>query len=91
MAQVLEKRTLDCTDVVTLLCDYVDDELMPALTARVDDHLERCQYCRSILDSYQKTVKLAHDLPEKPVSIGSQNRLRANLNKRLGLSLPFIK
>ena len=91
MTQVLKKRTLDCTDVVSLLCDYVDGDLHHSLAHRVEGHLERCEYCRSILESYQRTVCLAQELPEHPVSSESQNRLRMNLNKRLGLKLPMVK
>lgn len=91
MTQVLEKRTLDCTDVVSLLCDYVDGDLHPSLVDRVEGHLDRCGYCRSILESYKRTVCLAQELPERPVSVEAQNRLRVNLNARLGLKLPMVK
>lgn len=90
MSQVLEKRTLECTDVLSLLGDYVDGELIPSLEIRVKAHIDSCEDCLEMLTSYRETVQMAKDLPEVSVGVDAQNRLRRTLNQRLGLKLPLL-
>jgi anti-sigma factor RsiW len=90
MSQVLEKRTLECSDVVALLGDYVDGELIPSLELRVKAHVDSCEHCLEMMISYQETVQMAKDLPEVSIGVDAQNRLRRNLNQRLGLKIPLL-
>jgi len=45
------------------LSAYIDGELSPAETARVERHLEQCEQCRRELDSLTQTVHLLNRLP----------------------------
>jgi anti-sigma factor RsiW len=90
---VLEKHTLDCVDVVELLGDLVEGDLSPTLAARLESHIEDCNYCGEIKRGYEMTIELAHELnsEEKPVPAAVQNRLRAALNEKLGLRLGMVR
>ena len=87
---VLEKETIDCSDVTELLGDYTDRELPPTLRARIDSHIHQCEHCQDMEKSYRLTVELAGELNmDKPLPLGVHNRLRKALNEKLGLSLPL--
>lgn len=86
---VLEKEQVNCSDVTELLGDYTDNELSASVRARLDSHIDSCEYCRDMVRTYSLTVELASELREKPIPFGVQNRLRKALNQRLGLSLPL--
>lgn len=88
--KVLEKPQITCSDVFALLGDYVEQELPPALKARIDQHVEACSGCQEVKDGYQLVIALARDLRPKAIPVAVENRLRAGLNKRLGISLPMI-
>jgi len=85
---VLEKGEFTCTDLDSLLGDYVDGELPSTLCARLDQHVAECQACQELKDGYLLTVQLAGELRAKPVPTAVHNRLRDALNEKLGLTLP---
>jgi Putative zinc-finger len=89
---VLEKHTIDCVDVVELLGDLVEGDLTPTLAARLESHIEDCNYCGEIKRGYEMTIELARDLKneEKPVPTAVQNRLRSALNEKLGINLGMV-
>lgn len=89
---VLEKHTIDCVDVVELLGDLVEGDLTPTLAARLETHIEDCNYCGEIKRGYEMTIELARELKsdEKPVPTAVQNRLRAALNEKLGINLGMV-
>ncbi len=87
---VLEKEQVTCSDVTELLGDYTDGELSPSVHARLESHIEGCEYCQEMARTYALTIELAADLRETPIPFGVQNRLRKALNKKLGLSLPLV-
>ncbi|MBN8550148.1 MAG: zf-HC2 domain-containing protein [Deltaproteobacteria bacterium] len=87
---VLEKETIQCSDVAELLGDYTDKELPPTLRARIDSHIHQCEHCQELERSYRLTVELAGQLnTNNPLPRGVQTRLRKALNEKLGLSLPL--
>lgn len=85
---LLEKGVLSCQDIEDSMCDYADGDLPEMVKARVDEHIEQCEKCRDLCDSYLYTIKVAHTLrTHTPITSDIQNRLRAALNERLGISL----
>lgn len=48
-----------CQELIEFLMDYLDGELAPRVHEHFDQHLAICRDCRSYLDSYQETVKMA--------------------------------
>ncbi len=85
---VLEKPTVQCADVETLLGEYVENSLPPTLRARIDAHVADCGECRVLKASYEKTIELARGLADRPVPSGVSERLRHALNAKLGIQLP---
>ena len=83
---------LDCKDVIVRLGDYTDNELPVSERIAMEDHFDECPECAAFLASYTHVVVSAAELrePEQPISVDVQNRLRAALNKRLGIDLPLI-
>ena len=84
---ILEKEKIDCLDVVGLLNDFEEQELPPTLRGRLDAHISGCACCEEMRAGYRLVMDLAKELPEKPLPSGVDRRLRAALNKRLGLDL----
>ena len=89
---LLEKGEICCDDIVDIMGDYVDGELTASVKERIDTHMAGCSECREFLRTYSFTVKLAASLRnDTPAPAPVQNRLRAALNERLGLSLPQVE
>jgi hypothetical protein len=84
---MLEKGRLECADIRRCYGDYMDGELSSSIRGRLDAHIEECPKCQEFSASYRKVVELAGELEDKPISIDVQRRLRAALNKRLGINL----
>ena len=89
---ILEKATIECTDVVELFGDYLDNDLNPTLKERVAEHIAECEKCQDFEKSYRFVIKAAAELKPGAIemSLAAKNRLRQALNERLGLSIPMI-
>ncbi|MCB9030309.1 MAG: hypothetical protein H6619_04595 [Deltaproteobacteria bacterium] len=85
--EILEKQELNCEDVDQALCDYADDELIPSLKLRIDDHITECEFCKDEVSDYMRVVELARQITEAPMPEGVSARLRDSLNEKLGLNL----
>ena len=81
-----------CNEVTARLGDYVDNEIDGGLKASIDLHLDICPECAAFFASYKHVIESAAELrePEQPLSVDVQNRLRAALNRKLGLNLSYI-
>ena len=88
--RILEKGEIRCRDVEDLLDDYSARDLSCTLRARIDAHVHGCSRCQKACQEYRWTIELASELPDKPLPIDVQNRLRFALNQRLGLNLPLV-
>lgn len=84
---ILEKETVSCDDVLTVMGEYADNELSATVRARVDAHLRQCRGCRELRDSYLLTIDLASELREAPLPEGVSERLRTGLSQKLGIAL----
>ena len=58
---------LPCQVFVELVTAYLEGVLDPALAARVDEHLEICQGCRTHLEQLRTTIDLLGSLCEDDV------------------------
>ena len=56
---------MTCREVVDFLMQYLDGELPAAQRMVFEGHLAECGCCRKFMDSYKRTVELAHDCPCK--------------------------
>jgi anti-sigma factor RsiW len=84
---VLEKERVGCEDVLALLGDYQDNDLPPSLRGRIESHIRQCSQCFEVVRGYRQVVELARELKDPPVPAGVTQRLKQELNKRLGLNL----
>ncbi len=55
---------MNCSEVETLLCDYVDGTLAPERKAEVEQHLSNCSSCAQIARDSAAAVALMRNAPE---------------------------
>ena len=58
-----------CSDVLTELGNYLDDDLANEVRSQLEQHLAHCKTCKVIYDSTRKTLKVvteseSFELPE---------------------------
>lgn len=47
-----------CKDIAEMLVDYADGQLSPSESSEVAEHLAKCERCRSILETLQRSLEL---------------------------------
>ncbi|MCX4244874.1 anti-sigma factor family protein [Paraliomyxa miuraensis] len=53
-------QRMTCRELIEdFLAAYVDDELLPEIRDRFDEHLGQCPACVSYLETYRQTMALA--------------------------------
>jgi len=67
---------LSCDDVSRLLFDYISEDLPTEDRDLIEAHLLKCLACRSLVDSYRAVIRLASELPAKPVPPSLLDNLR---------------
>jgi len=85
--KVLEQPTISCRDVDSLMSDYLDNELLVSIQARIADHISCCERCAEGLEDMKLVITLARSLNEPKMPRGVKTRLREHLNATLGLNL----
>ena len=74
---------MNCRGVIRELSDYLDGELDASARAELERHLERCEDCRLVVDTTQKTIEIFCNSEPVPLPNEVRDRLRAALEKRL--------
>ena len=49
---------MNCTDLLSQLTDYFDDQLSPELREEVRAHTAGCQHCKVVLDTTHQTIEV---------------------------------
>ena len=49
---------MNCTDLLSQLTDYFDDQLSPELREEVRTHTAGCQHCKVVLDTTHQTIEV---------------------------------
>jgi hypothetical protein len=88
---MLEKGELCCSDIEELLGDFTAGELPDTLCQRFVAHVKGCSKCQELKSGYELTISLAKELRPEPPSKEVQNRLRAGLERRLGIVLSRVE
>jgi hypothetical protein len=67
-----------CYDTERLLFDYVQGELPPDISTKLDKHLRGCAPCMEYLETYRRTIKATrdHGLPEIEMPLELHCRLK---------------
>jgi len=62
MNTLLRPWVATCDETMSRMSDHLDGELRPRTERRVLRHLRRCDRCRAMLASLQRTVERLRDL-----------------------------
>ncbi len=70
-----------CHEVLSVLSDYLDDELESAKRAQVEDHLRGCDTCERFGGEFASAIKTLREQLAKPAPLDSE--LERRLQERL--------
>jgi anti-sigma factor RsiW len=68
---------MNCTDLLTHLSDYFDENLTAALRNEIQAHTDTCQHCRVVLNTTRQTIEVYKDNKIYEVSTELRERLHA--------------
>ena len=66
-----------CSRVLSLLVDYLEGRLPPAVQTGLEQHLAGCSRCVEYVNTYRTTVSLLHSLTENDLPPELRLRLTA--------------
>ncbi len=58
---------LTCKEVVGLVTEYLEQTLLPAAQARLEQHLADCPGCQTYLQQIQQTIDMLRRLADEPM------------------------
>ncbi len=58
MAQNQQHDTMKCEELLTLLNEYVDGTVDPAICAEFEQHMTGCNPCQVVVDNIRQTISL---------------------------------
>jgi anti-sigma factor RsiW len=70
-----------CTEIVSLLMDFVDGTLPPDREDEFRRHLCGCMPCYIYLETYQETIRRTRSLPDCAMPPEMQHRLESMLKQ----------
>jgi len=70
-----------CTDVVSLLADFVEHNLPGEVHAQLEQHLSRCPRCVAQLKTYESTVSLLRSIREDDLPSELRCTLKAFIDR----------
>lgn len=68
---------MNCTDLLSHLSDYFDDQLSPELREEVRVHTAECQHCKVVLDTTHQTIEVYKGSEVYEVSAELRERLHS--------------
>jgi anti-sigma factor RsiW len=72
----------ECSRIISLLTDYLDDRLAGDVRTDLEQHLGGCSDCAAFVGTYRSTVSLLQSLSEDDLPPELRLRLRAFLDDR---------
>ena len=76
---------ISCEQVSQCLADFVDGELDAEMNAQIKDHIEKCNFCQELVESYVKTIFILKKVNEVEPPADIVVRLRNYLLSKLNL------
>lgn len=55
---------MKCEKVRELISEYIDGELSPQINKKVEEHLENCPSCSTLVNTLKATVLLSHEVED---------------------------
>lgn len=77
---------VNCEQVWLRISDYIDDDLDSTLRPAIDDHLQQCQRCASVLAGARNVVQLYSDERLFKVPLGYSWRMQRRLSSSMRAS-----
>lgn len=72
---------ISCKEVIRELSEYIDQDVPPALSQEITDHLADCQHCTAVYDGTRNVVRIIGDDRSFDLPAGFSQRLRDRLAK----------
>ena len=72
----------ECSRIVELLSDYLDNRLSPDARHDLEQHIGGCSECATFVESFRSTVSLLQSLTEDDLPDELRLRLKAFLDER---------
>jgi anti-sigma factor RsiW len=66
---------MNCTDLLSHLSDYFDEQLSADLRTEIQVHTDSCQHCRVVLNTTRQTIEVYKDNQIYEVSTELRERL----------------
>ena len=79
---------LTCQQLTEVILDYVTDEMVPALRAAFERHLDLCPDCVAFLNTYRETIRTTRSVRYADVPSEMVNHVQHFLLERIKGSLP---
>jgi anti-sigma factor RsiW len=73
---------MKCEEMLTLLSEYVDGTVDPALCEEFEKHMTRCNPCQVVVDNIRKTITLYQGGQPYPLPAPFRKRLHDALREK---------
>jgi anti-sigma factor RsiW len=73
---------MKCEELLTILNDYVDGDVAPALCEQFEKHLAGCNPCQVVIDNIHKTIMIYKQEQPYELSASFRERLHSLLRER---------
>lgn len=73
---------MNCTDLLSHLSDYFDDQLSAELREEISIHTSGCQHCRVVLNTTHQTIEVYRGAELYEVSPQLRDRLHSAIMSR---------
>lgn len=77
------KISMTCKRVISLMMDYLSEELINESTLIFQGHLSDCPDCAAFLSTYKKTIRAAQSLPCENIPTDMENRVQKFLREKI--------
>jgi anti-sigma factor (TIGR02949 family) len=74
-----------CLRIFRRLSEYLDGELSPRLSKKIDRHMKGCANCCAFFNTFKKTVALCKTAPARPVPENVRARLLRLIRLEAGI------
>lgn len=74
---------ISCGEVLRALGGYLENDIDPLLRQRMQEHFQRCNHCRALLDGVNNVIQLVGDGRAFDVPAGFSSRLYRKLEESL--------
>ena len=73
---------MKCEELLTMLNEYVDGTVDPAICVEFEKHMTGCHACQVVVDNIRQTITLYQDGQPYALPIPFRERMHATLRQR---------